>query len=75
MMKEHRYQGYGRLGTEHRVGEPRIRPYILYAIFGACAVPVAILRSLIEVWDRPGQGRGDPGAGEEGSPQVQKYPR
>ncbi len=75
MMKEHRYQGYRRLGTEHRGGEPRIRPYILYAIFGVCAVPVAILRSLIEVWDCPGRGRGDPGAGQEGSPQVQKYPR
>jgi len=76
MMEENANQSYGGLGTEHRGGAPRILPYILCAIFGVFAIAIAILWLSIGVWDRPGPGQEDPGAGrQEGPAQVQKNPR
>lgn len=73
-MKEDLNQRCGGLDTEHHGGDGRIRPYILCAIFGVVAVPIAILRFLIEVWDRGGPSHVDRGAGQQGRAQVQKYP-
>lgn len=75
MMKENLNQRHGGLGTEHRGGEPRIRPYVLCAISRVFAIAVAIPRVLIGVWDRPRLGNVDPGVGQQGRAQVQKYPR
>lgn len=59
------YQG---LGTRHVAGTPKILPYILCAIFGVFAVAIGILWLSIGVWDRPGPGQVDPGAGQQEGP-------